>query len=78
MAMCYGTVSFSHKKVAGWSSFWQAGAPDVAFAGLCVAFRFVLEGKLSAVLNIRLLFRLYCCNRKFYGWVFFPLSTPLC
>lgn len=72
IAMCYGTVSFSHKKVAGWSLFWQAGAPDVAFAGLCVAFCFVFEGKFSAVPNIRLLFGLCCCNRKFNGVGFSP------
>lgn len=70
--MFYGTVSFSHKKVAGWSLFWQAGAPDVVFAGLRVAFCFVFEGEFSAVPNVRLLFGLCCCNRKFNGVGFFP------
>lgn len=48
-------MSISHKKVADGSLFWQAGAPDVAFAGFCIALCFVFEGELSAVPNVRLL-----------------------
>lgn len=73
IAACCGTVSISHKKVADGSLFWQAGAPDVAFAGFCIALCFVFEGELSAVPNVRLLCRLCCCNRKFNKWFFSPL-----
>lgn len=54
--MCCGTVSFSHKKVAGWSLFWQAGTPDVAFAGLCIAVCFVLGANYPVSLTLG------CCS----------------
>lgn len=55
--MCCGTVSFSHKKVAGWSLFWQAGTPDVAFAGLCIAFFALFLGA-----NYPVSLTLGCCS----------------